>query len=220
MIGRLGETEPPNLWPNAPNLIEISPPGAAFGSMNGQPIYGWRGNGVTNDIDRSERSGAREPLAADFIIPLIGCGLAGYYLATTTDLVWEARSAGVVVGVPLIAMCLFHMARMTYRIAKGRGSFSSGDMFANTPFNRQRLVLIVLITTFIIALPWTGTTLGLFLVLIATMRMLGVTSIRALLATSAITAAIVYVLLMYLVSSRLPHGPVEWLIAWAFGIGG
>ena len=53
-------------------------------------------------------------------------------------------------------------------------------MFADTLFNRQRLALIVLVALFIIALPWTGTTLGLFLVLIASMWTLGVTSIRQL----------------------------------------
>ena len=65
-----------------------------------------------------------------------------------------------------------------------------------------------------------GTTLGLFLVLIAGMWTLGVTSIRQLLLIAGITAATVYVLLIYLVSSRLPQGPVEWLIAKIFGIGG
>lgn len=173
---------------------------------------------MTNTTDESRRGETREPLAADFIIPLISCGLAGYYLATTTDLVWEARAAGVAVGVPLLIMCLLHMGRTTYRILQGSGSFSSGDMFANTLFNRQRLALGVLIAVFIAALPWTGTTLGLFLVLVASMRMLGVTSIRMLVTVAATTAAVVYVLLMYLVSSRLPHGPVEWLIAWLFGI--
>jgi hypothetical protein len=175
---------------------------------------------VTNTTDESPRDNAPEPLGADFIIPLLACGLAGYYLATTTDLVWEARAAGVAVGVPLIAMCVFHMGRTLYRIVRGSGSFSTGDIFANTPFNRQRLALGLFIAAFIAALPWTGTTLGLFLVLIASMRLLGVTSIRTLVAVAGVTAATVYVLLMYLVSSRLPHGPVEWLIAWAFGIGG
>jgi hypothetical protein len=175
---------------------------------------------VTNSTDETQRADTREPLAADFIIPLLACGLAGYYLATTTDLVWEARAAGVAVGVPLIAMCVFHMGRTIYRIVQGSGSFSSGDMFANTLFNRQRLALGLLIVAFIIALPWTGTTLGLFLVLIASMWTLGVTSIRQLLTVATATCAVVYVLLMYLVSSRLPHGPVEWLITWAFGIGG
>ena len=175
---------------------------------------------MTNSTDESHRADTREPLAADFIIPLLACGLAGYYIATTNDLVWEARAAGVVVGVPLIAMSVFHMGRTLLRIVQGSGSISGGDMFANTLFNRQRLALIVLVALFIIALPWTGTTLGLFLVLIASMWTLGVRSIRQLLTVATTTCAVVYVLLMYLVSSRLPHGPVEWLITWAFGIGG
>jgi len=175
---------------------------------------------VTDNTDQRQRADTREPLAADFIIPLLACGLAGYYLATTTDLVWEARAAGVAVGVPLIAMSVFHMGRTIYRIVQGSGSFSGGEMFANTLFNRQRLVLGVLIAVFIIALPWTGTTLGLFLVLIAGMWTLGVRSIRQLLGIAATTAAVVYVLLIYLVSSRLPQGPVEWLITRLFGIGG
>ena len=112
------------------------------------------------------------------------------------------------------------MGRTLLRIVQGSGSFCGGEMFADTLFNRQRLALIVLVALFIIALPWTGTTLGLFLVLIASMWMLGVSSIRQLLTVATVTCAVVYVLLMYLVSSRLPHGPVEWLITWAFGIGG
>jgi hypothetical protein len=174
---------------------------------------------LTNDADGSFGNGTRPPLGADFIIPLLACGLAGYYLATTTDLVWEARAAGVAVGVPLIAMCVFHMGRTVYRIAQGRGTFGTGDIFANTPFNRQRLALGLLTAAFVAALPWTGTTLGLFLVLVAGMWMLGVTSIRMLVTVAAVTAATVYVLLIYLVSSRLPQGPVEALIGWAFGIG-
>ena len=173
---------------------------------------------MTNNTDES-RVDTREPLGADFIIPVMACILAGYYLATTTDLVWEARAAGVAVGVPLIAMCVYHMGRTTWRIIKGEGSFSFGEIFEDNLFNRQRLGLLILITLFIIALPWTGTTLGLFLVLVASMRLLGVTSIRQLVLVAATTAATVYVLLMYLVSSRLPQGPVEWLIARIFGIG-
>ena len=187
---------------------------------NGQQANAARGEVVTDSTDESRRADAREPLGADFIIPLMSCGLAGYYLATTTDLVWEARAAGVAVGVPLLLMCVFHMGRTLYRIMQGRGSFGFGDMFANTLFNRQRLVLGLLTAAFIAALPWTGTTLGLFLVLIAGMWMLGVTSVRQLVTISAITATTVYVLLIYLVSSRLPQGPVEWLIDWIFGIGG
>jgi len=188
-------------------------------AIGGKPGAGVGGKIVTDRTDRSPRGDTREPLAADFIIPLMSCGLAGYYVATTTDLVWEARAAGVAVGIPLILICVFHMGRTLYRIAQGRGTFSFGEMFANTLFNRQRLALGILIAVFIAALPLTGTTLGLFLVLVASMRVLGVTSIRQLVTISAATAATVYFLLIYLVSSRLPQGPVEWLITWAFGIG-
>ena len=175
---------------------------------------------MTNSTDESQRADTREPLAADFIIPLLACGLAGYYLATTTDLVWEARAAGVAVGVPLIAMCVVHMGRTIYRIVQGSGSFSTGDMFANTLFNRQRLALVVLVPLFIAALPWTGTTLGLFLLLIASMWTLGVTQHPPARGDCRHDGAVVYVLLIYLVSSRLPQGPVEWLITGVFGIGG
>jgi hypothetical protein len=178
------------------------------------------GGVVTDRTDESRRADTREPLGADFIIPLMSCGLAGYYLATTTDLVWEARSAGVAVGVPLILMCVFHMGRTLYRIIKGQATFGFGEIFANTQFNRQRLVLGLATAAFIAALPWTGTTLGLFLVLIFGMWTLGVTGIRQLVGIAAITAAVVYVLLIYLVNSRLPQGPVEWLIAKIFGIEG
>jgi hypothetical protein len=174
---------------------------------------------VTNSTDERQGIDTREPLAADFIIPLMGCGLAGYYLATTTDLVWEARAAGVAVGVPLILMAVFHMGRTIYRIMQGRGSFSAGEMFADTPFNRQRLALIVLVSLFIAALPFTGTTLGLFILLVASMWVLDVRSIPMLVTIAGATCAAVYVLLLYLLNSRLPQGPVEWLIAWIFGIG-
>ena len=205
---------PPGLWPMATRgWAEIA---VAIAQSDATGIGG---RVVSHSTDETPRDHKRVPLAACFIIPLLACGLAGYYRGTTTDLVWEARAAEVVVGVPLIGMCVLHMGRTIYRIVQGSGSFSGGDMFANTLFNRQRLALVVLVSAFIIALPWTGATLGLFLVLVASMWTLGVTSIRTLVLVAGTTAATVYVLLMYLVSSRLPHGPIEWLITWAFGIG-
>ncbi len=136
---------------------------------------------MTNNTDESQRDDAQSRLAADFIIPLLACGLAGYYLATTTDLVWEARAAGVAVGVPLDRACASSTwgARSTAS-SKAAAASASATSSPTRLFNRQRLALGLLIAAFIIALPWTGTTLGLFLVLIASMRMLGVTSIRTL----------------------------------------
>ena len=167
---------------------------------------------MTNPMHEARCADVREPLAADFIIPVLACSLAIYYLATTDDLVWEARAAGVYIGAPLIAMCVIHMARALFRIFRGEGSFSGGDLFASTLFNRQRLGLAALIALFIAVIPWIGTTLGLFLVLITSMWLLGVRHIRTLLLVAGVTCLVVYGLLMFAVGSRLPSGPGEWLL--------
>ena len=58
---------------------------------------------------------------------------------------------------------------------------------------------------------------GLFLLLVASMLLMGVRSVRTLVSVAAITSAIVYGLLIWLLGSRLPRGPVEMLLASVFG---
>ena len=145
------------------------------------------GNIVTDSTDESRRADTREPLGADFIIPLLSLrprgllprdhdrsGLGGARRRRRGRRAADRSCASSTWGARSIASC------------KGSGSFGFGDLFANTLFNRQRLALGLLIAAFIAALPWTGTTLGLFLVLIAGMWTLGVTSIRQLLLVAAI----------------------------------
>ena len=169
--------------------------------------------GVTLDSRQDESGSAPEPIGADFIIPLLASILAIYYLATTTDLVWEARAAGIVVGVPLLAMCVVHIARMGVRITTRRASLGTGDLFANNLFNRQRLGLAVLVALFVATIEWTGTTLGMLVFLTGSMLVLGVRSIRIIAGISIVTSSLVYVLLIVLLSSRLPQGPIEKLLA-------
>jgi hypothetical protein len=168
---------------------------------------------VDSGSGQNEPRGAPEPIGADFIIPILACILAIYYLSTTTDLVWEARAAGVAVGVPLLILCAIHMARMGLRIAAGTASLRTGDLFSNTVFNRQRLGLALMIVLFVACIQWTGTTLGLLLFLVASMLVLGVRSIPLLAGIPLVTSALVYGLLIVLMSSRLPQGPIEKLLA-------
>jgi hypothetical protein len=51
-------------------------------------------------------------------------------------------------------------------------------------------------------------------VLVASMWVLGVRRIRTLILVASVTSAMVYLLLIRLVSSRLPQGPGEWLMDW------
>jgi hypothetical protein len=152
------------------------------------------------------------PLGADFIIPVLALALIAYYSATTMGLNWEAKVTGVVIGAVLAPLCIVHMVRMGLAIARGQGTYGFGDLVNNTAFNRQRLGLIALMATFIATIEWVGTTLGLFLLLVGCMLLMGVRSVRALVGVAFATTAVVYVLLIVLLNSRLPQGVVEKLV--------
>jgi hypothetical protein len=163
--------------------------------------------------------GAGEPLGADLIIPVLASGLTVYFLITTFDLAWEAKVTGTFIGAVLLALCATHFARIGLRVASGRGTLGFGELFADSLFNRQRLALLVLAVLFIATLPWLGTTLGLFLLLVASMWVMGVRSMRVLVGVASLTAAVVYLLLIHLLGSRLPHGVIENMLLAMWGAG-
>ena len=187
--------------------------------MTGQTI-GYQLSMSTEPTSPEQRAPlARTPVAADFIIPLLACALVAYYFASTTDLVWEAKATGTFIGAVLLALCLAHMARLLLLLRSRRAILSFGGLFADTTFNRQRLGLLLLAAAFIVSIQWIGTTLGLFLLLIGGMWVMGVRRIRTLVIVALAASATVYVLLIRLLSSRLPQGPVEWLLAAVLGGG-
>ena len=153
----------------------------------------------------SERR-ARALLGADFIIPALACGLTAYYLASTADLVWEARATGVVIGLILLALCIAHCTRLVLRIASGRASFGTGELFADTAFNRQRLGLAAMVLVYILTIYWIGATVGLFFLLVGCMWLLGVRSVRTLVAIALVAAVLVHLALIVLLDSKLPRG--------------
>lgn len=154
-----------------------------------------------------------EALARDLIIPAIGSGLAIYYLASTGDLAWEARATGTTIAVVLLGLCLAHALRIAIKVLRHQGTLGFGDLFANSLFNRQRVALIVLLVVFVATIRWVGTTLGLFVLLTATMLVMGVRDLRHLLGVAFVSAATVYVLFIYLLNSRMPRGIVEALLS-------
>ena len=170
-----------------------------------------------HESDRQQDTAAPRPSGADFIIPVLAVALVAYYSASTLRMAWEAKVTGVVIGALLVPLCGIHIARMIAAISRGHGTIGFGDLVANNLFNRQRLGLVALGPAFVTGLEWTGTTLGLLLLLIGCMLVMGVRSLRALLSVALVTTAIVYFLLIYLLNSRLPRGPVENLISSVLG---
>jgi hypothetical protein len=159
----------------------------------------------TDDAER----GPKAALGGNLIIPVLAAGLTIYYMASTTELVWEARATGLFIGGILLSLCVAQFVRFGLQIARKEATLGLGELAEDTPFNRQRLILFLLILAFIVTLPWVGTTLGLFLVLIASMWVLGVRKPHVLLAVAVITAAVVHVLLIWMLESQLPQGVLK-----------
>jgi hypothetical protein len=156
---------------------------------------------------------SRPALGADLIIPVLACGLAAYYFGSTVELVWEAKATGIFVGVVLVALCLAQFVRIGKQVATGSASLGLGELIERTAFNKQRFGLLALVALFVLTIHWVGTTLGLFLLLMACMWLLGVRSVRALLGVAAVTATVVHLLLITLLNSRLPTGVLQTVLS-------
>ncbi len=152
---------------------------------------------------------ARAALGADLIIPLLACSLTIYYLVSTAELVWEARATGTVIGLTLIALCIALFVKFGLRIASGRADFSTGDLFKDNEFNRQRLGLAAMMMVYIVTITWVGATIGLFFLLIGCMWLLGVRRIRTLVGIALVAAVLVHLALITLLDSKLPRG---WIV--------
>ena len=139
----------------------------------------------------------RVPIGADFIIPLLACGLAVYYFISTTELVWEARATGTVIGLVLISLCIALFVKFGLRIASGQASLGIGDLFRNDEFNRQRFGLMAMMTLYIVTIYRVGATVGLFFLLVG---------IRTLVGVALISAVLVHLALITLLDSKLPRG--------------
>jgi hypothetical protein len=160
---------------------------------------------MTTSNSEAER-GEKPALGAYFIIPVLACALTIYFLVSTIGLVWEARSTGTFIGVALLVMCIAQFLRLGMKIARGEATFGLGELVDNTVFNRQRLWLLGLMTAFVLLLPVLGTTVGLFLVMIAMMWVTGVRSWLVLILVALGACLFVHGLLIYALGSQLPQG--------------
>lgn len=167
---------------------------------------------MTGEAPEPETSEKGSPLGADLIIPLLAAGLTIYFLVNTAGLVWEARANGTVIGVALLFLVAVHFVRVALAVRRRQGSLGFGSLVETSIVQAQRVGLIAVVALFIAALPWIGTTLALFLAMLASMLILGVRDPRALIGISLAVAAAVYVLFIVLLQSRLPVGPFEALL--------
>ena len=161
----------------------------------------------------------RPALGADLVIPLLAAAFTIYFLVTSSSLVWEARANGTVIGVALLVLIAIQVTRVALRVRSDRGSLGLGDLAERSPAQAKRLTLLVILVVFVVTIPWLGTTLGLFLAMVASMWTLGVRRARTLLGVALAVSATVYVLFIAILQSRLPAGPVEHFLRSVWGGG-
>ena len=109
--------------------------------------------------------------------------------------------------------------RIVIKLRNGTGRLGFGDFARWSPAQAQRLMLIATLIVFVAVIPWLGTTLGLFAVMLATMWILGVRAPATLLGVAFGVSATVYLVFIVVLGARFPAGPIEHGLAPLFGGG-
>ena len=151
-------------------------------------------------------------LGADLVIPALALAFAGYFFYSITDLVWEAKANGVLIGSALVVLVLVQFVRIGLAIARGKGSFATDSLWQPRDVLGKRLGMVAVTIAFIATIQWLGMTLGLFLGMLAALWIVGIRRIPVLLGIAIAVAASAYLLFILALDSNFPHGPIENLI--------
>ena len=160
---------------------------------------------------------AKAPLGADLVIPLLALAFAGYFFYSITDLAWEAKANGVIIGTLLVTLVVVQIVRIGIAVAKGRGSLSTEPLWRPREVLGKRLGMVAVTIVFIATIKWLGLTLGLLLGMAASLWLMGVRQPVRIAVISVVVAASAYLLFIAALDSAFPHGPIEDAIAYMLG---
>jgi hypothetical protein len=152
-------------------------------------------------------------VGADLVIPGLALAFAIYFFVDIYDLAWEAKANGVLIGTILVVLIAIQVTRLGMALARGEGRFGFESLFGPREALPARLGLIGVTIAFIVAVPWLGLTLTIFLCMVAALRAMGPQPWRRILIISFIVAASAWGLFIALLDTDMPRGPVEWALA-------
>ena len=148
------------------------------------------------------------PAGGELIIPALAVGFTAYYFVTVSELGWEAKANGIVIGVILLLLVCLLLVRIAGQVARGEASLALG--FGGwTEDYRTRVALLLISALFLVALEFLGTTIALALMLFASMWVLGARHWPSLAGVSVGMPVLVWASLMVFIGTRLPQGPFE-----------
>jgi len=160
----------------------------------------------------------RRAAGTDLIIPALAVGFTLYYFWTVTELTWEAKANGIIIGGVLLVLVALLLVRIGVQMGRGEASLAI-DFGGWTEANRKRLALIAIILLFLVILEPLGTSISLALMLLASMWVMGARHWPSLIGVAVTLPLIVWASLMVFIGTRLPQGPFEKLMHALTGLG-
>jgi hypothetical protein len=154
----------------------------------------------------------KTPRGADLVIPALALGFAAYFFVSISDLAWEAKANGMVIGGVLVLLVAIQAVRTGIEIARGQADFGFGPLFEPRDALGKRIGMVLITVAFIFTLKWLGLTLGLLLSLYAALWLMGARG-KALAILPPAVAALAYLLFVALLNTDIPHGPIEKLLS-------
>jgi hypothetical protein len=156
---------------------------------------------------------AKTPLGADLVIPLLALGFAIYFFWSITDLAWEAKANGVVIGAALIALVVIQVARIALAVTQGQGDLRTDPLWQPADVLWKRLGMVAVTVAFILLLQVLGLTLSLFAAMAVALWLMGVRRVSVVLGISFGVAAAAYLLFIAVLDAGFPHGLIEKLFS-------
>jgi hypothetical protein len=151
-------------------------------------------------------------LGAELVLPLIALAFAIYFLVSTSELQWEAKANGVIIGGLLVLLLVVQFVRSGVAYVRGRADFSFGTLLSPPDIARKRVGMLAVTIAMVATVPWLGVGLGLFLALAAALILMGVRGFGHAALVAFVVALTCSVLFTVVLDSGLPHGPVEQLL--------
>ena len=152
-------------------------------------------------------------VGADLVIPALALAFAIYFFVDIHDLAWEAKANGVLIGTILVVLIAIQATRLGLALARGEGRLGFASLLGPREVLPVRLALVGVTIAFIVAVPWLGLTLTIFLCMAVALRAMGPQPWRRILIISFIVAASAWGLFIALLDTDMPRGPVEWALA-------
>jgi hypothetical protein len=155
----------------------------------------------------------RKPaLGAELVLPVMALGFTLYFLYSVSGLEWEAKANGVTIGTALLVLLAVQAVRLGLAASRRELDVGFGPLIRPREALPKRLGMLAVTIVFVAAVPWLGLALGLFGALAAGLVVMGVRSVKVVVAVAFSISLAASLLFTVALDSSLPKGPVEKLV--------